>query len=169
MTRLQLFATIPAAALAFCLAVPAPAQTTREQGVSHPDAVTVAEMNPAPAPAPTPVVTKPSAAALAAPMDDPDAGVVTYVPSAPNELPIGTTIKVRMNQTVSTKNTPTGTPFVAVIEDAIERDGKVIVPAGRRCPRRCALLWPLLPAPERRIHSAAGWHPLCDPRAGDRY
>ncbi len=30
---------------------------------------------------------------------DPDAGIVTYVPSAANELPIGTIIKVRMNQT----------------------------------------------------------------------
>jgi hypothetical protein len=95
-------------------------------------------MNPAPAPA------KPSAARQSDPVtiphtaildadptpDDPDSGVVTYVPSAPNELPIGTIIKVRMSQTVSSKSTLAGTPFTAQIAEPIERDGKVIIPVG---------------------------------------
>lgn len=135
MTRLHLSVSLLPAAVAFLLAAPAPAQSARTEGVSHPEAITVAEMNPSPVPAAA--VAKPSAAETPAPEVttprppvDPDADIVTYVPSAPNELPIGTIIKARMNQTVSTKNTLTGTPFTAYIEEPIERDGKVIVPAG---------------------------------------
>ncbi|MDR3734491.1 MAG: hypothetical protein P4L10_03020 [Acidobacteriaceae bacterium] len=142
MTRLHLSATLlPAAAMVFLIAAPASAQTERATGVSHPDTVTVAEMNPAPAP--SPVAPKPSAAQTsdpaiiphtaildAAPDPDPDANIVTYVPAGPNELPVGTLIKVRMSQTISSKSTLVGTPFTATIEDPIERDGKVIVPAG---------------------------------------
>jgi hypothetical protein len=61
---------------------------------------------------------------------DPDAGIVTYVPSAANELPIGTVIKVRMNQTLDSTHTSDGTPFTAYLSEPVERDGKVIIPAG---------------------------------------
>ena len=61
---------------------------------------------------------------------DPDAGIVTYVPSAKNELPIGTVIKVRMNQTFDSSTAIDGTPFTAYLSEPVERDGKVIIPAG---------------------------------------
>jgi len=126
MTKLHLAAaTLLAAAF---IAAPAHAQTTAR------NTTLVAEMTPATAPAPEP---RPSAAIpdIPAPvhataLPDPDANIVTYVPSAPNELPIGTLLKARMNETVSTKNTLTGTPFTAEVEDPIMRDGKVIIPAG---------------------------------------
>ena len=126
-------------------AAPLFAQTT---GVSHPDeTITVSEMRPAPAPAPvaSPAESpdaKPSAAIAETaaetpdvtpahqPLSDPDAGVVEYVPSGPNELPIGTMIKVRMNQTVNTKNTLEGTPFTAYLSEPVMRDGKVVIPVG---------------------------------------
>jgi hypothetical protein len=124
-------------------AAPLFAQT---RGVSHPEEVTtVAEMTPAPAPAAS---AKPSAAvaengpeaaaetpdipapSAANPHEDPDAGVVTWVPSRENELPIGTMIKVRMNQTLNTKSTLDGTPFTAYLSEPVMRDGKVVIPTG---------------------------------------
>jgi hypothetical protein len=107
----------------------------RTQGVSHPEDVTVAEMTPDPAPGPSakpsPDVIAPRAVAPAQPFkDDPDAGIVTYVPSAPNELPIGTIIKVRMNQSFDSTTTAEGTPFTAYLSEHVERDGKVIIPTG---------------------------------------
>jgi hypothetical protein len=138
MNRLHI---LPAALL--LAAAPLFAQT---QGVSHPDAIepeiTVAAMDPAPAPSPaassdakpSPDVSASAApdvpTATAKPLSDPDSDVVDYVPSAPNELPIGTLIKVRMSQTVSTKSTLTGTPFTAYLSEPVERNGKVVIPAG---------------------------------------
>jgi hypothetical protein len=108
------------------------------RGVSHPDEnVAVAEMTSAPAmPA---AEAKPSADIASAPdvtpshpmmHEDPDAGVVTYVPSAQNELPIGTIIKARMDETLNSKTTLPGTPFSAYLSEPVERDGKIIIPAG---------------------------------------
>jgi len=136
MNRLHI---LPAALL--LAAAPIFSQT---QGVAHPEAVeptiTMAEMSPAPNPAPSPATSpeaRPSAAETpdipaptVKPISDPDNDVVEYVPSAPNELPIGTLIKVRMSQTVSTKSTLTGTPFTAYLSEPVERDGKVVIPAG---------------------------------------
>ena len=135
MNRLHI---LPAALL--LAAAPLFAQT---QGVAHPENITMAEMTPAPAPSPAApaesVDVKPSAAMAATPdvttamskaLPDPDEGVVEYVPSAPNELPIGTLIKVRLTQTVNTKSTLTGTPFTAYLSEPVERDGKVVIPAG---------------------------------------
>ncbi len=115
-------------------ATPLFAQT---RGVSHPDEnVAVAEMSPAPA---MPAAEAKPSADIAAPdvtpshplmHEDPDAGVVTYVPSAQNELPTGTIIKARMDQTLNSKTTLPGTPFSAYLSEPVERDGKVIIPAG---------------------------------------
>jgi hypothetical protein len=140
MNRLHI---LPAALL---LAVaPAFAQT---RGVSHPPPmetpVTVAEMRPAPAmsaaeakpsadiaaPEAAPETPAPDVTAPRPMREDSDAGIVTYVPSAQNELPIGTIIKVRMNETINTQTTQTGTPFTAYLSEPVERDGKVIIPAG---------------------------------------
>ncbi|HXB61375.1 MAG TPA: hypothetical protein VNU94_00825 [Acidobacteriaceae bacterium] len=137
MNRLHL---LPAALL--LAAAPLFAQTSlRAEGVSHPPAteqtIALAEM-PEPASASATAEAKPSADIAASPdittphpmRPDPDAGIVTYVPSAANELPIGTLIKVRMNQTFDSSTAVDGTPFTAYLSEPVERDGKVIIPAG---------------------------------------
>jgi len=138
MNRLHI---LPAALLLAAAPLSAASLQAQTRGVSHPDEnVTVAEMRPAPAmpsasakpsadiaasESPAPDVTAPR------PMhEDPDAGIVTYVPSAQNELPIGTIIKVRMNETLNTQITQPGAPFTAYLSEPVERDGKVIIPAG---------------------------------------
>jgi hypothetical protein len=69
---------------------------------------------------------------LAAPtaMTDNDAGVVTYVPSRPGEIPGGTLVKVRLREDLSTVTTRPGTKFTADVSEPVMRDGRVIVPVG---------------------------------------
>lgn len=110
---------------------------TRAQGVSHPENIAMTEM-PDPAPDSATADAKPSADMAASPditasrpmRLDPDAGIVTYVPSEQNELPLGTVIKVRMNQSFDSSTAVDGTPFTAYLSEPVERDGKVIIPAG---------------------------------------
>jgi hypothetical protein len=66
----------------------------------------------------------------AASKPDPDAGIVTYVPSAPGELPDGTVLKARLREDLSTLTTRPGTAFTAEVTEPVLRDGRVIVPAG---------------------------------------
>jgi hypothetical protein len=61
---------------------------------------------------------------------DPDAGIVTSVPSRPGELSEGTLIKVKLQETISTVTTVAGTKFTATVSEPLMKDGKVIVPAG---------------------------------------
>jgi len=109
-------------------------------GISHPnpavitvtpyndDTETVAELPPAKpsaaipaaAPAPTP----------AAPKQDPDAGIVTRVPSRPGEVPDGTLVKVKLMQDLSSLTTVPGSPFSAELSEPVMRDGQVVIPAG---------------------------------------
>jgi hypothetical protein len=69
---------------------------------------------------------------LAAPAGktDNDAGVVTYVPSRPGEIPEGALLKVRLREELSTVTTKPGTRFSADVSEPLMRDGRVIVPAG---------------------------------------
>jgi hypothetical protein len=62
--------------------------------------------------------------------EDYDAGVVTDVPSRPNEVPPGTLLRTRLQQTISTVNTPLYTPFTATVVAPMERDGEVMIPIG---------------------------------------
>lgn len=62
--------------------------------------------------------------------NDITSGVVTDVPSGPNELPIGTRIVAQLNDTISTKETPAGTLFVAALATGIMHQGHVLLPAG---------------------------------------
>jgi hypothetical protein len=62
--------------------------------------------------------------------NDITSGVVTDVPSGPNELPIGTRIVAHLNDTISTKETPAGTLFVAALSTDIMHQGHVLLPAG---------------------------------------
>lgn len=91
------------------------------------------------APAPAPAVTAP-AAQMSTPvaelkqhadaMADPDSGVVTYVPSPKDEMPQGTLIRVRLEEELSTVNTPLGAPFHARVAQDVVKDGRVIIPTG---------------------------------------
>ncbi|HEV2645690.1 MAG TPA: hypothetical protein VGU46_04925 [Acidobacteriaceae bacterium] len=61
---------------------------------------------------------------------DEDAGIVTYVPSAPGEVHEGSLIKARLRQPLSTLTTRPGTTFTAEVTDPLTRDGQVVLPAG---------------------------------------
>jgi len=62
--------------------------------------------------------------------NDPDAGIVTKVPSRAGEISEGTLIKAKLQETISTVTTTVGTKFTASISEPVMKDGKVIVPAG---------------------------------------
>jgi len=59
-----------------------------------------------------------------------DAGLVTYVPSRPGEIPDGTLVKVKLRESLSTLTTKPGTRFTAEVSEPVVRDGRVIVPVG---------------------------------------
>ncbi|MBB5057822.1 hypothetical protein HDF16_002528 [Granulicella aggregans] len=59
-----------------------------------------------------------------------DAGIVTYVPSRPNEVPQGTLFTVRIRETVSTASTPVGTRFTAEVTQPMQHEGRVVIPVG---------------------------------------
>ncbi|WP_263374743.1 hypothetical protein [Granulicella aggregans] len=59
-----------------------------------------------------------------------DAGIVTYVPSRPNEVPSGTLFTVRIRETISTASTPVGTRFTAEVTQPMQHEGRVVIPVG---------------------------------------
>lgn len=76
-----------------------------------------------------PEVTLHTRVEAAAPVD-PDAGIVTDVPRRPNELPVGTTLRMRMRTGITTDETQPNTPFLADLTENVESDGRVVLPAG---------------------------------------
>jgi hypothetical protein len=62
--------------------------------------------------------------------NDIDAGIVTYVPSKPGEVPDGTLVKARLREPLSTRTTKPGARFTAEISEPLMRDGRVVVPMG---------------------------------------
>ena len=62
--------------------------------------------------------------------DDPNSGVVIDVPAGPNDLPAGTLLRARIQTTISTKETRSGTRFTALLATDVSRNGKVFLPAG---------------------------------------
>jgi hypothetical protein len=71
------------------------------------------------------------ASSAAAPIEDPaDAMIVVDVPEREGELREGTLLKTRMLDTLSTSSTLPGTRFTAEVTEAIERNGRVIIPVG---------------------------------------
>ncbi len=59
-----------------------------------------------------------------------DAGIVTYVPSRPNEVPTGTLFTVRIRETISTEKTPVGSRFTAEVTQPMQHEGRVVIPVG---------------------------------------
>jgi hypothetical protein len=126
-------------------------------GVSHPDAAAITSNEDA---AGQPVAVKPSADVTAVPpsspaveygpyvpykgaavagtdtmtaepsADDPDAMIVTSVPEREGTLREGTLLKVRIGETLATDKTVEGSRFSATVTEAIERNGRVIIPVG---------------------------------------
>jgi hypothetical protein len=62
--------------------------------------------------------------------DDPTSGVVLEPVSGPNELPIATMLHTSLSQTISTRETATGTRFTAVLVADVLKHGRVMIPAG---------------------------------------
>ncbi|WP_157477405.1 hypothetical protein [Granulicella tundricola] len=63
-------------------------------------------------------------------LPDPDAGIVTRVEGPSNQLPLGTLFKVRMHEGLTTTGTIAGQEFHADLLEPVERDGRVLIPAG---------------------------------------
>jgi len=61
---------------------------------------------------------------------DPDAGIVTRVPSPQGAIGEGTLVKAQLRETISSETTQPGTNFSAVVSEPVLREGQVIVPAG---------------------------------------
>lgn len=127
------------------------AKPSAYEGVSHPpanDTIQADDDTAAPAPAQPAAVapaankatglskstatdTAPALVARPAPAPaDPDAEIVTTVPSRPNELPEGTLLKVRLDQQLSTTTTQPGAEFSAHVVEDVTKDGRVVVPNG---------------------------------------
>jgi len=62
--------------------------------------------------------------------DDPDAMIVTSVPERDGTLREGTLLKVQIKETLATDTTVAGSRFSATVTEAIERNGRVIIPVG---------------------------------------
>jgi hypothetical protein len=62
--------------------------------------------------------------------DDLDSQIVTSVPEREGELREGTLLKTQIMQNLSTKTTLEGTRFTAQLTEAVERNGRVILPVG---------------------------------------
>ena len=76
---------------------------------------------------------QPAAPRLAEPVlaeHDVDADIVTSVPQREGEIAEGTLLKVRMNETLSTIKTLRGSTFTATLTEDVQRDGRVLIPAG---------------------------------------
>jgi hypothetical protein len=59
-----------------------------------------------------------------------DAMIVVSVPERDGELRTGTLLRTKMVDTLSTEKTVQGTRFSAEVTEAIERNGRVIIPVG---------------------------------------
>jgi hypothetical protein len=56
--------------------------------------------------------------------------MVTEIPSAENELPAGTILRVRVHQELATDKTVAGTALLGELSDPVERNGRILIPAG---------------------------------------
>lgn len=61
---------------------------------------------------------------------NPDAGIVTFVPVRPGELPEGTNIHIRLSQQLSSIDTRPGTAFSGQVAKDVMLDGRVVIPQG---------------------------------------
>ena len=78
------------------------------------------------------VTSYPNSTTMAGTHEDLDAGIVTRLPGPSNQLPVGTLFKARLSEEISTTATATGTLFTALTTEPVERDGRVLLPAGSK-------------------------------------
>jgi hypothetical protein len=104
-----------------------PATNPAPAPVSNPDEGIVTSLPPASAAASAPV---PTATLETRSSYNPDADIVGYVPSPGNELAEGTNIRARLMDTLSTRETNSGTAFKAQVATDVYKNGRVIIPAG---------------------------------------
>jgi hypothetical protein len=71
-----------------------------------------------------------ASSATMTPVDDEDAMIVTSVPERAGELREGTLLRTQIKETLSTDKTVQGTRFSAEVTEPVERNGRVIIPAG---------------------------------------
>jgi hypothetical protein len=71
-----------------------------------------------------------AAPAKAADSTDPDADIVTFVPTKPGELPEGTIIRMALNQDLSSNEVRTGADFSGRVTADVLSAGKVVIPQG---------------------------------------
>jgi len=72
-----------------------------------------------------------SSATSGASTEAPKPPAVTEPPvSKPVTLPEGAVLTVRLNETVSSKNSNSGDRFTATVEEPVQADGKVVIPKG---------------------------------------
>jgi len=69
-------------------------------------------------------------AAIPVATDDPNSGVIVEIASAPNEVPLGAILKVRLNHEISTLNNQRNDRFDALLTVPVERKGVVLLPIG---------------------------------------
>jgi hypothetical protein len=81
-------------------------------------------------PAQTPGQTSYNDGATLQTRNDPDAGIVSVIPSSANELPEGTNVRVRLTERLSTKETTAGSAFRGEVTTAVFKDGRIIIPPG---------------------------------------
>ncbi len=62
--------------------------------------------------------------------DDDASLMVTDVPAAENELPVGTLLRVRVHQELDTTKTAQGTALLGELSEPVERNGRIFLPAG---------------------------------------
>ena len=94
--------------------------------------VLVAPVAPAPA-QPVVVVAPPPqqvAVVAAPPMSDPDGDIVRPRPARPGELMEGVTIRVKLMERLSSRESEKGEPFHGQVEADVMQDGRVLIPAG---------------------------------------
>ncbi|HTD96321.1 MAG TPA: hypothetical protein VK627_05310 [Edaphobacter sp.] len=120
-------------------ATQAPAgETGRHALTAKPSAGTPATAAPAAAPASSEVYGAyvPYKGATMAKADEPggdvdvDGQIVTSVPEREGELREGTLLRVEMQEGLSTSSTLPGTKFTTQVVEAVEKDGRVIIPIG---------------------------------------
>jgi hypothetical protein len=80
--------------------------------------------DPSPCDAPKVETVKPQLAS------DPDAGIVTSVPTRPGELPEGTTIRMALNEEISSGGSQAGSDFTGKVAADVLSSGKVVIPQG---------------------------------------
>jgi hypothetical protein len=121
--------TSPAPSSAPHYVKPSPAipATAAETTNSYPPA------EPAPAvaamPAPVPVQSA-EGRRLLTPATDPDANIVTAAPDVPGQINVGTPLRARLQNPLSTQETKVGDTFLAELAQPVTQHGVVLIPVG---------------------------------------